>query len=309
MYQSAVPVFADVCPKTYNLTAETIAAKISERTKAIMVTHLFGNPCNMGPIMELARAKGIPVIEDCAQAFLTTQHGKMIGTIGDIGCFSFQQGKHMCTGEGGIVVTNNEDYGRRMFLFINKAWGYGDANADHYFLAPNYRMNEITGAVALGQLGKLQACVNNRVATADSLTAKLQGMPGIETPTITEGGVHTYWKYCLWVDQSVYPEGTVKLAGYLREHGIASAPRYVVKPAFKCMVIRDQVTFGKSRWPFTEARPEAVDYSDEQYPGTFLGLASVLVLPWNERYTEEHVAYIAQCVRASVEKLQEEYAS
>ncbi len=88
---------------------------------------------------------------------------KMAGTIGDIGCFSLQQGKHMTTGEGGMVVTNDEKLARHMFLYINKAWGYGDANPDHYFMALNYRISELQAAVALGQLEKLDECVNNRV--------------------------------------------------------------------------------------------------------------------------------------------------
>src|SRR4029450_1431718 len=103
----------------------------------------------MGDIMALARAHNIPVIEDCAQAFLARYDGAFVGTIGAIGCFSLQQGKHITTGEGGLVVTNDAALARRMFLFINKAWGYGDAQPDHYFLALNYRMSELQGAVAL----------------------------------------------------------------------------------------------------------------------------------------------------------------
>ena len=108
LYQSAIPVFADVDERTYNVTARTIEARLSERTKAIIVTHLFGNPCEMSEIMELADARGIPVIEDCAQAFLAEENGQPVGTIGAIGCFSLQQGKHITTGEGGLVTTNDE---------------------------------------------------------------------------------------------------------------------------------------------------------------------------------------------------------
>src|SRR5687767_12888702 len=147
IYQSAIPVFADVDSRTYNITADTIEAVLSPRTKAIMVTHLFGNPCRMGEIMEMARVRGIPVIEDCAQVFGAEINGRKVGAWGDIGCFSLQQGKHITTGEGGLVATNNADFARRMFLFINKAWGYGDKNPDHYFLALNFRMNELTDAV------------------------------------------------------------------------------------------------------------------------------------------------------------------
>ncbi len=304
LYQTAVPVFADVDPDTCNVTAETIEKVLSERTKAIIVTHLFGNPCEMGPIMELAKAKNIPVIEDCAQAFLSTQNGQLIGTFGDIGCFSLQQGKHITTGEGGMVVTNNEELGRRMFLFINKAWGYGDAKPDHYFIAPNYRMNDITGAVALAQLDKLEMSVNTRIQMADMLTSRIADIAGIKTPKISQSSVHTYWKYCLNVDGDVIPGGAVGLAKELREnYGIFSAPRYIQKPAFQCQIFRDKVTFGKSQFPFTEARPEAVDYNPDHYPGTFAGLEGILVMPWNEGYNETHVEYIADAIHNSINQM------
>lgn len=303
VYQGAIPVFADVDPQTCNVTAETIEAAISERTKAIIVTHLFGNPCNMRAIMKVAEEYKLPVIEDCAQAFLASQNGKFLGAIGDIGCFSLQQGKHMTTGEGGIVTTNNSALARRMFLFINKAWGYGDANPDHYFLALNYRMSELQGAVALAQLAKLDDTVTARVDAAKRLTAMLKGVDGIETPHIGKDCTHVYWKYCLRVDSSKINGGAVGMAGLLKTKNIASAPRYIQKPAFMCEVFQKQNTFGNSHFPFTLARPEAVDYSREKFTGTFDALEGILVLPWNERYTIEHVEYIADAVRDAAEKL------
>ena len=303
VYQGAIPVFADVDPHTYNVTARTIEARLSEKTKAIVVTHLFGNPCAMGEILELAKSRNLPVIEDCAQSFLTSYCDRYVGTLGTIGCFSLQQGKHITTGEGGVVVTDDEQLARRMFLFINKAWGYGDSNPDHYFLAPNYRMSELQGAVALAQLPKLEGVVESRVRTAESLTSALRGVSGVEAPRVTDGAVHTYWKYCLRVDENVIEGGAVGLGGKLREKGIACAPRYIQKPAFRCQVIRDQVTFGDSRWPFTLARPEAVNYDDSLFPGTFDALQHVLVLPWNEKYTQDHVDYIATTVREAAAEL------
>lgn len=303
VYQGAIPVFCDVDPKTYNVTAESIEKVISERTKGIIVTHLFGNPCDMHDIMDLAKSKGIPVIEDCAQSFLSTYRGKHIGTLGDIGAFSLQQGKHITTGEGGIVVSNNDEYARRAFLYINKAWGYGDEKPDHYFLALNYRMCELQGAVAYAQLSKLESVVNDRGRTAAQMTELISDVNGIEAPTTTPDSKHVFWKYCLRVDGNVIPGGAVALAGALREKGIASAPRYIQKPAFRCQVFRDQVTFGKSRFPFTLARPEALDYDDANFAGTLEALEGVLVLPWNERYTDEHVNFIADSLREAVNNL------
>lgn len=303
LFQGAIPRFCDVDPRTYNVTAESIERCISPRTRAIMVTHLFGNPCEMDAIVALANKHQLPIIEDCAQAFLSEYHGKVVGSIGDIGCFSLQQGKHITTGEGGMVVSNNPDLARRMFLFINKAWGYGDANPDHYFLAPNYRMNELTGAVALAQLDKLDFSVRARIDTANELTEMIRGIPGVGVPTVHPGNKHTYWKYCLDIDPGIIPGGTVALGKLLKEQGVFCAPRYIQKPAFQCQVFRDQRTFGNSRFPFTLAAPEAVDYSPELFPGTFEALSRVLVLPWSERYESKHVAYIGETIRNAVRTL------
>lgn len=158
-------------------------------------------------------------------------------------------------------------------------------------------MSELQGAVAAAQLPKLKDIVTRRRATADQLTEKIKNLPGITTPEIDRRNLHSYWKYCLSVDSQIVADGAVGLAKALKEEkGIFSAPRYIQKPAFQCEIFREQRTFGNSRFPFTLARPEAVDYRPEQFPGTFAGLESVLVLPWNENYTEEHVDYIANAI-------------
>jgi len=303
LYQGAIPVFADVDERSLNVTAATIEPVLSPRTKAIVVTHLFGNPCEMQPILELGKARGIPVIEDCAQSFGASVGGKKTGTLGAIGTFSLQQGKHITTGEGGLVATDDDALARRMFLYINKAWGYGDAKPDHYFLALNYRMSELQGAVAAAQLPKLDGVIARRTALARKLTEKLSGLPGIEPPAAADGAVHSYWKYCLTVDPDRIEGGPQGVAKILKEGEIASAPRYIQKPAFRCEVFEKQRTLGDSRWPFTLARKEAVDYSAERFPGTFRGLERVLVLPWNERYDDEHVDYIARAIRDAAERL------
>jgi perosamine synthetase len=303
LYQGGIPVFAEVDPVTLNLTAKTIEAALSPRTKAIVVTHLFGNPCDMNEIMELARSRNIPVIEDCAQAFLARSGNQYVGTFGAIGCFSTQQGKHMTTGEGGFVVSNDDAFARHMFLFINKAWGYGDKNPDHYFLALNYRTSELHSAVALAQLDKLQSVVDRRVDTANKLTQMISGVRGIKTPNVAPNAVHVYWKYCLTVDGKQIRDGAVGLGKALKEYGIASAPRYIQKPAFMCEIFQKRRTLGDSQFPFNLARPEAIDYSKSKFPMTFKGLEDVLVLPWNERYTQEHLEFIADAVKESVEQL------
>lgn len=302
LYQGAIPVFADVDPRTCNVTAESIEAAISPRTRAIVVTHLFGNPCDMTAIMSLAHERKIPVIEDCSQAFGATWDGQPVGTFGALGCFSLQQGKHITTGEGGLVVSNDSALARRAYLFVNKAWGYGDPQPDHYFIALNGRMSELQGAVAVAQLAKLDGVVRSRVESAAYLSRKIEGLQGVEAPWHDPRAKHTYWKYCLRVDSERIRGGAPGLAALLKERGIASAPRYIQKPAFRCEVFAQQRTFGRSRWPFTLARAEAVDYSTEKFPGTFAALEGVLVLPWSEKYTTEHLDYIATAIHECVER-------
>lgn len=301
MFQGAIPVFADVDPQTLNVTAQTIEKVLSDKTKAIIVTHLFGNPCEMGAIMKLADERGIPVIEDTAQSFLAMCDGKYVGTIGKVGAFSFQQGKQMTCGEGGIVVTNDDEIARRMYLFINKAWGYGDANPDHYFASLNYRMTELQAAVAYEQLKKLDFSVAQRQKMARLLDEKIKDIEGIESYKPADGSTMTYWKFCLRVDDKLIEDGAVGLAKALKTYDVASAPRYVVKPAYKCMVFRDQNTFGDSHYPFNLARPEAVNYDDANFQGTLQGLHDVLVLPINECYEEHHINFLADSIREAVE--------
>ncbi len=301
LFQGAIPVFADVDPVSLNVTPSAIENEISDRTRAIIVTHLFGNPADMGGILEVANRHRLPVIEDCAQAFCAQYHGREVGTLGRIGCFSFQQGKHMTAGEGGIAITDDQQLARRMRLFVDKAWGYGDPTPDHYFLALNYRMTELQGAVLLAQLAKLEANMEARRIAARRILAGLADVTGLTLPAEAPHTRHAYWRIPLHVDQAVIEGGVDALADKLRELDIPAAPRYIQKPAFDCQVIREQRTFGTSRWPFTLARAEAVRY--DGYPGAYAGLETVLVLPLNERFEDAHADHIVEAVRKAVSDL------
>lgn len=303
LYQGAVPVFADVDPATGNVTAATVARCLSERTRAVVATHLFGNPCPVDEIAAVAAERGVPVIEDCAQAFLARRQGTLVGTVGHTAAFSLQQGKHITCGEGGLVATADDAAADRIVRWVNKAWGYGDPNPDHTFLALNGRLSELQGAVALGQLGKLEAGVANRIAMADLLSEAIADVDGVSPPTVAPGDTHSYWRYAVMVDTDTVPGGAPALATALRRWGVPSAPRYIQKPAFRCEVFADQRTFGDSRWPFTLARPEAVDYAAERFPGTFEYLERVLVLSWSERLTEAHVDHLAAAIAAAVREV------
>ncbi|MDQ1534014.1 MAG: perosamine synthetase [Actinomycetota bacterium] len=303
LYQGVVPMFADVDPVTMNVTAESVEAAISDRTRAVIATHLFGQPCDMAGIEAVAARHGIPVIEDCAQAFLARSRGRLVGSIGLVGCFSLQQGKHITTGEGGLVVTDDETLGHHMRRYVNKAWDYWSSPTDHDFLALNYRLSELQGAVGRAQIEKLDEGVATRIANAVHLNQMLADVDGLTVPEPASGDSHSYWRYALIVDPAIVPGGPGALAAELKMGGVASAPRYIQKPAFRCGVFANQKTFGSSRWPFTLARPEAVDYSVERFPGTFGALERVLVLPWNERYTHDDVEALGMRIADAVDRL------
>ena len=300
LYQGAIPVFADTDPITGNVTAASVAAAMSERTRAVIVTHLFGNPADLEGITSVAARAGVPVIEDSAQAYMANTPLGLVGSVGEYGAFSLQQGKHITCGEGGFVTTNDDDKAHTVRTYVNKSWPYGEPNPDHRSLALNYRLTELQGAVALGQLAKLPAGIAQRRDVAALLDAALTDVEGI-TPVRAEiGNEHAYWRYIVHVDRDVVPGGPDAIAAALRPKGIPSSPRYIAKPAFRCGVFADQKTFGASRWPFTLARPDAVDYSAERFPGTFGFLDTVLVLSLNERYTFTHAEFVADGVRAAV---------
>lgn len=305
LYQQAIPIFADVDPLSLNVTPASVAERITARTRAIIVTHLFGNPADVLGIR--AVAQGLPIIEDCAQAFLATQDERLVGTIGDIGTFSLQQGKHMTTGEGGMAITQDGRYGRWMQLFSDKAWGYGDPRPDHYFLALNYRMTDLLGAVARAQLEKLDGVVARRQSSAARMNEALRGLAGVTLPTPLANGTHVYWKYALSIDPQTVAGGADALGAKLKQRGIFCAPRYIQKPAFECQVFTERKTYGRSQCPYScreRSDGTRIVYDSAEYPGTRRGLERVLVLPWNEFYTAEHVDHIAACVRDSVLELQ-----
>lgn len=298
LYQGAIPIFADIDPHTFNISAASIEAVLTPRTRAIIATHLFGAPCDMAPIMELAQARGLAIIEDAAQAPFARYDGARAGTIGAIGCFSLQQGKHMTCGEGGLVITKDEALARRIRLFHDKAWGYGDAQPDHYFLAPNYRMTELQGAVALAQLDRVEEVVRDRQRTARDFLRLIADLPGVAPQVVPSGAEPVFWKLTLRLDSSQTGADVREIGAYLKnQFGIACAPRYVQKPAFECEIFREKRTLGTSQWPLRDApAPDAA-----RFAGTYEALSRMLVLPWNENYNGDHVDYLAASLRASVE--------
>ncbi|QDU78393.1 dTDP-3-amino-3,6-dideoxy-alpha-D-galactopyranose transaminase [Polystyrenella longa] len=216
MMCGAKPIFADVDPISHNITAETIAKQITPRTKAIIAVHLAGWACDMDPILELAREHNLYVIEDCAQCHGATYKGKPLGTLGDIGAFSFCQDKIMtCGGEGGMVVTNNAEWHER-------AWGFKDHGKNwdavyrrkhetvfkwlHEDMGTNWRMTEMQAAIGRVALQRLPDWIETRRKHAAILDAGFEQTPGLQVlkPGVDFG--HSYYKYYALLKPNVLPE-------------------------------------------------------------------------------------------------------
>ncbi|MFH1683611.1 MAG: DegT/DnrJ/EryC1/StrS family aminotransferase [Candidatus Margulisiibacteriota bacterium] len=218
LYVGAVPVFADVDPDTFLIDPAEIRRKINPKTKAIIPVSLYGLPPQMDEIMSIAEEYGLKVIEDNAQCFLGKCQGKLAGTYGDFSIFSFQRSKHMTTGDGGIIITDNEELALKARKIADL--GYTTLTAKpisnenfkeriqspnfkrHEFLGYNFRLPEVCAAMAVAQLEKLDMLVEKRIAIGRLYEEALQGCDWLIPQKTPKGIKHSYWTYVLRLDTS-----------------------------------------------------------------------------------------------------------
>ncbi len=183
----ALPVFADTDPDTMTMDPSTIESRITERTRAIMPVHIFGMPCDMDPINAVAAKHKLAVIEDACQAWLAEYKGRKCGTIGDLGCFSFQESKHLPSGEGGAITSNSADLIDRCSAFHDCGRSVGNFKGKGSFTrGNNYRMQQFQAVILRQQFDKLVQETARRRESADYLTANLREIPGIQPVRLPE---------------------------------------------------------------------------------------------------------------------------
>lgn len=286
--QNAIPVFADLDPQTYTLLPESVESLINEKTKAIIPVHLFGQMADMDPILAIAKKHGVKVIEDCCQAYFAEYKGHLSGTMGDIGCFSMQQSKHMTTGDGGITVTNDDTLGRRAALFMDKGWPREPGAREYEFLGMNYRMNELTGAVAVAQMRKVRGIVERRRKVADGVTKLIKDTPGVNAPVVREGCKHSWWLYPLTIDEATLTCTPAEFAKALSAEGIPASVGYIGKPIYMTSVFQEYRVYGGG-CPFTCERATRRVYKESDTPNTLEILRNIMPLACNEFFTEQDV--------------------
>ena len=301
LFQNAVPVFADLDPHTYSLDPASVEAKITDRTKVILVVHLAGNAADMDPIMDIARRHHLKVVEDCAQSYLTYYKGRLCGTIGDIGCFSVNDFKTISAGDGGMLLMNDEELYRRALRFADKNYNrLPDSSAirDVEFLAPNYRMNELTGAVGIAQLDRLKGICDRRNAYGERISAGIRDLPGVEIPKVLEGCRSSYWFYMFRIDESKAGVSRNEFCDALAAEGIACGRGYIPNCVYEYdMFTRLNAYEGTKcpfRCPYTKHEPS---YGKGLCPTAEKILETAIKMPVNEFLTDQDADDVIRAIR------------
>ncbi|MGI2296691.1 DegT/DnrJ/EryC1/StrS family aminotransferase [Paenibacillus sp. GXUN7292] len=290
LYQNAIPVFADLDPHTYNMDPASIEAKITPRTKAIVVVHLAGNAADMDAIMAIARKHNLKVIEDCAQSYLTRYKGRLVGTIGDYGCFSTNDFKHISTGDGGVVTVNSgeeADY-HVTHAFADKNYQrFGSSvQRDLHALAPNYRMTELQGAVGIAQLKKLEHICGQRQRYGDRITAGIENLPGIQVHKVEPGNDCTYWFYMLRLDIEQLTCTRAEFCAALEAEGIPNMAGYIPDVVYMQPLFQNRTAYPGSHFPFDLT---GITYGRGLCPNAESILQTAVRLQVNEFFTDQDI--------------------
>ncbi|MGL6299023.1 MAG: DegT/DnrJ/EryC1/StrS family aminotransferase [Methanobacteriaceae archaeon] len=225
LYTGAKPVFVDIGPITYNIDPSKIEKAITDKTKAIMPVHLYGQACNTDEINKIAKKHNLLVIEDAAQAHGSSFNGKNVGNLGDMACFSFYPTKNMTTAEGGIITTNDEDLAEKCRVF--KAHGEVE-RYKHAVLGYNFRMTDMGAAIGVAQLKKIDKFNKARQSNAEYLSEKIKDIDGIRAPVIGEGASHVFHQYTIFVENGKRDE----LVKFLNDNDIGTGIHYPI-PIYK----------------------------------------------------------------------------
>lgn len=276
----AVPVLVDSDLQTWNMNTEEIEAKITPRTKAIMIVHIYGLPVEVDRVLALAEKYNLKVIEDAAEMHGQTYNGRPCGSFGDISTFSFYPNKHITTGEGGMVVTDDEELAERCRMIRNLCFRK-DVRYVHDEISDNYRFTNLQAAVGLAQLERLDEFVGKKRRMGSYYTEKLREIDGLILPLEkTDYADNIYWVYGIVLDKNINVDNKV-MQKLLAEEGISS------RTFFWCMheqpVYQKQGLFANETYPNAEylARkgfyiPSGLALTEEQMEQVVKGVKNVM---------------------------------
>lgn len=213
----ARPVLVDADPKTWCIDPVKIEEKITPRTRAIMAVHMYGHPCRMSAILEIARRHGLWVVEDCAEAHGAEIGGKRVGSFGDAACFSFYGNKILTTGEGGMVLTSDGNLAAKLRLLRDQA--FQNPRFVHQEIGYNYRLTNLQAAIGLAQTERVERKVAKKCEIARWYTQRLREYPDLELPYEEPGSKNVYWMYGVKLGDR-FRQGRDRVMAELKEKGI-----------------------------------------------------------------------------------------
>ncbi len=306
LHAGGVPVFADIDERTFNINPISVEQKITAYTKAIVPVHLNGLPADMDGILQIARKHNLSVVEDAAQAHGAEFEGRLVGTLGAFGCFSFWEDKLITTaGEGGMVITNDD----KLAAQARKIHHHGEVRKDgdyyqgerlyyHDSLGYNYRMTEVQGAIGCVQLRRLDEYISHRRENAHRLTKLLLNIPGVIPPYEPENCKHVFYKYIIRLDREATKAGSKEVAEALSAEGIPASRRYPT-PLHQQPLFTERRGLGRTSAPFSWYKGEL------QYGGGLPcaeRLPNDLVrLPLTPNLAEDDLEDIARALRKVME--------
>lgn len=314
LHHNAIPVFVDIDYRTMNIDVNKIEAAISPKTKAIIVVHLHGLPVEMDKVMEVARRHNLKVIEDACQAHGAAYKSRKVGTIGDCAAFSFNQNKCLCSGDGGMLVTNDEDIAQKARMI----WSFGEVRTptesrDYhaYALGWMYRNNDLTAAFGRAQLTKLDSHMETLRKNALALQDELQGIPGLELPFVPEHCTHNYYNYTMHLNVNAFgydgPASRFRdaIVSAMEAEGVAVRPwQSFILP--EMTVFQAQNAYGGG-CPWSCPLAEPITYDANDYPNARKHLEThmCVVTPLRAPNQEDVARAIGSGIRKVLENVSE----
>ena len=299
LYQNLIPIFADIEADTYNMDPKSVEERITEKTGAILVVHHTGLVANMDAFLAIGEKYNIPIVEDVAQAPLGEYKGKLAGTMSAISIFSLNHFKHITCGSGGMILTNDDKKRKLASLFSDKCYDRETGVRNPYFLAPNYQMTELQGAVALVQLKKLPWIIQQRRKLGDKLNEYLKTVDGIMPQSIPEGTKHTYFFFIFRVDTEKLSVSSAEFSAALKAEGIPNVANMLTggMPVYAYDIFKNRSAFPNSLHPFVNREfGTNVSYDNVNCPVAEKAFTQTINLKMNEFFTEQDIEEMGQAI-------------
>lgn len=295
IYQMGVPVFADLNPTTYNLDPADVERRITPKTKAIIAVHLAGNPCELDALKAIADKHNLILIEDCAQAWGATYRGKPIGSVGHIACWSLQNSKHITTGDGGVVASNDERFGPRLQWFGDKGFDRLKPGPFEFF-STNYRMSETQAAVGAGQLTRLEDIIAARSRLGNLLSARIADIKGVTPHNVHADDRCSYWFYMLRMAPEAFRCDRAQFVKALSAEGVQASAGYIPVTLHHNPVFLNHGFFA-GKWPVKDLGLTTMDFTKHETPEAEAILKTGIRVTVHEAMTEPYIEEVAQAIR------------